>query len=198
MDGFGTGGEGRLDEAVRSQIAVPCRSLPQPHRCVGGDDVRSLDVSVRIDGNDLDAQVTAGSDDAERDLAAVGDEDAPEWRQPRVFAQGRLCRRLDLGHRGMLPCFFGGFVSRLSPSISKALIRRGRVSDGRMTSSTYPRAAATYGFANRSSYSPTSRARAASGSSAAVISSRCRMFTAPSAPIRATSAVGPSRRQSPR
>ena len=39
-------------------------------------------------------------------------------------------------HSGMFPCFFGGFVSRLSASISSAAISRGRVSDGRMTSST--------------------------------------------------------------
>ena len=34
---------------------------------------------------------------------------------------------------GMLPCFLGGLTSRLSASISSAAIRRGRVSDGRMT-----------------------------------------------------------------
>lgn len=39
-------------------------------------------------------------------------------------------------HSGMFPCFLGGFVSRLLRSISSALMRRGRVSRGSITSST--------------------------------------------------------------
>jgi len=67
---------------------------------------------------------------------------------------------------------------------------RGRVSRGGMTSSTNPRAAATYGLANLASYSPMSSRRLASASAAAAMRSRSRMFTAPWAPITATSAVG--------
>ena len=40
------------------------------------------------------------------------------------------------GHySGMLPCFLAGLASRLLLSISRALIRRGRVRRGSMTSS---------------------------------------------------------------
>ena len=53
------------------------------------------------------------------------------------------------------------------------------VSDGTITSSTYPRPAATYGLANLSSYSVIRRARSASLSCASAISLRYRMFTAP-------------------
>lgn len=45
-------------------------------------------------------------------------------------------------YSGMLPCFFGGFLSRLPSKISSAWIKRLRVSCGRITASTYPRSAA--------------------------------------------------------
>ena len=47
------------------------------------------------------------------------------------------------GHRGMLPCFLGGRVSRLLSSISRAWTILGRVSAGSITSSMRPRLAAT-------------------------------------------------------
>ncbi len=53
-------------------------------------------------------------------------------------------------YNGRLLCFFAGVVSVFDRSISNAWITFVRVSRGSMTSSTYPRAAATYGFANRS------------------------------------------------
>ena len=42
---------------------------------------------------------------------------------------------LPKSYNGMLPCFFGGFVSRLFRSISNASMSRGRVSWGSITSS---------------------------------------------------------------
>ena len=94
-------------------------------------------VGVGVHGDGLDAEIAAGPDDAQGDLAAVRDED-PRERPAAVFAQRRDVRRRPRRrrHSGMLPCFFGGFVSRLSASISSAAMSRGRVSDGRMTSST--------------------------------------------------------------
>ena len=46
-------------------------------------------------------------------------------------------------YSGMLPCFFAGRVSRLFCSISSARMIVGRVAAGSITSSTYPRFAAT-------------------------------------------------------
>ena len=66
--------------------------------------------------------------DAHRDLAAVGDEDLAE--RPRA-------------HRGMFPCFFGGFLSRLPRAISSPATIFLRVWRGSITSSTKPRSAAT-------------------------------------------------------
>ena len=48
-----------------------------------------------------------------------------------------------LTYSGMLPCFFGGSVSRLLRSTRSARTICTRVSDGAMTESTYPRSAAT-------------------------------------------------------
>ncbi len=55
-----------------------------------------------------------------------------------------------------------------------------------------------YGLANSVSYAATSRARSASGSSAAAIASLKMMLTAPSAPMTAISAVGQAKFMSPR
>jgi hypothetical protein len=44
---------------------------------------------------------------------------------------------------GILPCFLGGFLSRLVSSLASAAIRRVRVWRGRITSSMKPREAAT-------------------------------------------------------
>jgi hypothetical protein len=50
---------------------------------------------------------------------------------------------------GMFPCFRGGRRSRFVRAVSSASISTGRVRRGSITSSTYPRSAATYGFAKR-------------------------------------------------
>ena len=41
-----------------------------------------------------------------------------------------------IAHRGIFPCFFGGFLSRLPSSISSAAINSRRVSCGKITAST--------------------------------------------------------------
>ena len=135
MDRFGAGRERRLDDQVGAEVTLPRRRRAQTHRLVGGYDVRGVDVGVGVHGDRLDAKIAAGADDAQGDLTAVGDEDARE-RYATVFAHRHGGCRDAARHRGMLPCFFGGLVSRLSASISSAAIRRGRVSDGRITSST--------------------------------------------------------------
>src|SRR5438093_4919844 len=66
-----------------------------------------------------------------------------------------------LRQSGIRPCFLGGRDWRLSRSANSARINRGRVSCGSITSSRYPSAAATYGFANFSLYSATYLARGA-------------------------------------
>src|SRR5204863_3748752 len=75
-------------------------------------------------------------------LGVVG-EIAFEGGDQRLF----LLRKEPVGqvvpHSGMFPCLRAGTASRLVESIRSVLIRRGRVSAGSMTSSMYPRSAAT-------------------------------------------------------
>src|SRR5690349_715600 len=132
----------------------------------------------------------------------------PELRQERLVERQRRIHRRDAqvdvaegvprraGHSGMLPCFRSGRSTRFRRDASSAVISAGRVRDGAITSSTYPRSAAVNGFANRSRYSSTSSARRVSGSSAASSSLRKTMLTAPSGPITATSAVGQAKLKS--
>ena len=126
---------GSVENRFDPQVTLRSRSRPNADRIVGCADVRGPGVGVTEDCNGFDPQLVARPDDPDGDLAAVRDEDATErWRPAAsVFAQRRRgCR----GHSGMFPCFFGGLVSRLSASSSRALMSRGRVSDGTMTSST--------------------------------------------------------------
>jgi hypothetical protein len=44
--------------------------------------VKRVAVDVAIDRDRADAEVVAGADDTERDLAAIGDEDGGERRSP--------------------------------------------------------------------------------------------------------------------
>ena len=46
-------------------------------------------------------------------------------------------------YSGMFPCLRGGSEARLLRSARSAVVTRARVSDGKMTSSTYPRSHAT-------------------------------------------------------
>ncbi len=78
-------------------------------------------------------------------------------RQPIPLLLAHFVRNIEQGlgararcYSGMLPCFFFGFTSRLPSQARSAEMSRGRVSCGSMTSSMYPRPAATYGFAYRS------------------------------------------------
>ncbi len=93
-------------------------------------------------------------------------------------------------YSGMFPCFLRGMVSTLFANIRSARITFGRVSRGSITSSINPRSAATNGLAKRSWNSSIFCLRAAALSSAAASSRRYTIFTAPSAPMTAISAVG--------
>ena len=124
-----------VDDRVDAQVALRRRRRPDADRAVRQPDVQRVGVGVAVDGDGLHPRVVTGADDPDGDLAAVGDQDPPERSiAGPVFAQRRHVAAA--AQSGMLPCFFGGFVSRLSASISSARISRGRVSDGLITSST--------------------------------------------------------------
>ena len=51
------------------------------HGLVGEAHVERARVGLGVDGDGLDAELAAGAQDAQRDLAAVGDEDLLEHRR---------------------------------------------------------------------------------------------------------------------
>src|SRR5690606_29571823 len=97
-------------------------------------------------------------------------------------------------HKGMFPCFLGGVATRLVRRARSALVMATRVAAGSMTPSSSPRSAARKGLATLYVYSLASRVRtsltSSPASSAALISPRKRMLTAPCPPMTAISAVG--------
>ena len=74
---------------VDRQVALQRRRRSDVHGPIGGGDMRGADIGVRVDRDGLDAELAACADDAQRDLAAVRDEDAFDHRDQRG---GRLSR----------------------------------------------------------------------------------------------------------
>ncbi len=91
---------------------------------------RARDVLVRLGAHGArhDDPVSDEPRDGPRPgRAARGDEHAEGRREPSSAGHR---------HKGMFPCFLGGFESRFVPTAASARARRARVSRGRMTSST--------------------------------------------------------------
>ena len=113
-----------LEDRARVEIAVGTSRGADGHRPVGRFDMRGPGIRLRVDRHGLDAHLARRADDAQRDLAAVGDQDALEHQ------------------RGMLPCLRGGRASCLVFKSSSERIKSGRVACASITSSMKPRAAA--------------------------------------------------------
>ncbi len=78
VDGVGVADLRRGDEVGDLQVGVAAGGGPDADVLVGEAHVEGIDVHVRVDGHRLDAQLLAGPDDPEGDLASVGDEDFSE------------------------------------------------------------------------------------------------------------------------
>ena len=78
VDRLGPGGQGRRHDAVGAQVALGGRGRAQSDRLVGRSHVGRGGIGIAVDGHALEAQLTAGPDEADGDLAPVGDEDARE------------------------------------------------------------------------------------------------------------------------
>ena len=81
-----------VDDGRDLQVAFARLGRPDAHGPVRGHDVRRVGVGVGIDGDGLDTQLAAGADDADRDLAAVGDEQASNRAHHLIHDGGRLAR----------------------------------------------------------------------------------------------------------
>jgi hypothetical protein len=71
-----------LDDPRGVEVALARRRGADRVRSVSGADVQRVAVDIAVDGGRADAKIVAGADDAERDLAAIGDEDGGERRSP--------------------------------------------------------------------------------------------------------------------
>ena len=78
MDRVGAGDLGGGDEARNVEVGLARRRRADADVVVGEAHVQRFAVGLRIHGDRLDAEFAAGADDAQRDLAAVGDQDLLE------------------------------------------------------------------------------------------------------------------------
>ena len=76
VDGVGVGDLGGADDAVDFEIAVGARSRADADGFVSELNVEAVLIGFGIDGDGLDADLLAGADDAEGDLAAIGETSA--------------------------------------------------------------------------------------------------------------------------
>ena len=72
VDRIGTGVDGRRDELVHIQVVVFRRTLSDADPLIRELRVQTVLVLLRVDRDTLDAHVPAGPDDADRDLASIG------------------------------------------------------------------------------------------------------------------------------
>ena len=84
MDRLGVGHLGGGDDRRHVEVALRGRRRADADRLVGELHVLRVAVGLRIDDDRLDAELAAGALDAQGDLAAVGDQDLLEHRQPPV------------------------------------------------------------------------------------------------------------------
>ena len=85
MDGLGAGALDRVEQPLDHEIALARRARAEQERLIGALDVRRVAVELRVDGDGRDPELLAGADDADRDLAAVGDQDLGEHGARRTL-----------------------------------------------------------------------------------------------------------------
>ena len=78
VDRVGAGDLGGADDRRDVQVAVGAPRRADADVLVGEAHVQRVLVGLGVDGHGLDAELAAGADDAQRDLAAVGDQDLLE------------------------------------------------------------------------------------------------------------------------
>ena len=78
MDRLRTGGLGGGDDLVDDEVGLVRGSRAEVHGDIGCQGVGGLGVGIGVHGDGADAQAPARADDAQGDLAAVGDEDCVE------------------------------------------------------------------------------------------------------------------------
>ena len=82
VDGLDVGDLGRRDDRGDVQVAVCGGCWADADRLISEAQVQAVFVGLAVNRDRLDAQVLAGAQDPERDLAAIGDQDALEHVAP--------------------------------------------------------------------------------------------------------------------
>ena len=82
MDGLGARLQRRVDDRVDAQVALARRRRTDVDGVIGGADMPRRGVGVAVDGDGLAADGVACADDAQRNLATVGNQDATERWAP--------------------------------------------------------------------------------------------------------------------
>src|SRR5699024_282862 len=85
VDGLRSGRLGGGDDLVDAQIRFGGGGRAQVHGGIGGLDVGGVGIGVGVDGDGSDPEPTAGADDAQGDLSAVGDEYSLEHRGAHIL-----------------------------------------------------------------------------------------------------------------
>src|SRR5205823_3389900 len=78
VDRIGRGDFGGADDGWNMQVTLRRRSRPDAHGLVGEPNVERARVDFGVHGDGLHAELAARAQDAERDLAAVRDENFSE------------------------------------------------------------------------------------------------------------------------
>ena len=118
VDGLGAGLLCRLDDSVRTKIAVRRSRTADMNRLVRHRDMRRAGIGIGIDRNCGDPHALGSPHDPAGDFPSIGNQDFTE--------HGVSARHRDGGYSGRLSCLRAGFSSCLSASIvsARAILRR--------------------------------------------------------------------------
>ena len=78
MHGLGAGLPAHLEDALDVEVALGRRRAAEQVRLVGALDVQRVAIELRVDRHGRDAHLAQRAGDADRDLAAIGDQDLLE------------------------------------------------------------------------------------------------------------------------
>ena len=86
MDRLCTRFPGGGDDPLLVQVALGRRPGSDEIGLVCDGGVERRAVSLRVDGHRRDPQLAQRAEDADRDLAAIGDKNLSEWRHGRAYS----------------------------------------------------------------------------------------------------------------
>jgi hypothetical protein len=88
MDRIGAGLGGYFEQAVDAQVRLCRGGGSEPVRAGRVAHMQRLSIGVGIHGHRLDTEVATGADNPNRDLAAVGHQNAFDLSHPRKVPRG--------------------------------------------------------------------------------------------------------------